>query len=84
MCIGMCIIYRSPGFVSVIKVRRLEWINFVVTFNGGRILKKLPEGKPAGGSKIERSRLRWLDDVEPDLMIMGVRIWTKLTVDGTE
>jgi hypothetical protein len=77
-------IYKSPGIISVIKVRKSEWIKFVAKINNGRRVNKLPEGKPGGERKQGRPRLRWLDDVASNLMIMGVRIWKKVTVDGTE
>jgi hypothetical protein len=77
-------VFKSPGVVSVIKVLRLEWIHFVAKINNGRTVKKLPEGKPGEGSKQGRPRLRWLDDVELDLITVGVRIWKIGTVNGTE
>jgi len=64
--------FKSPGIVSVIKEHKFEWIKHVVRINDGRTVKKLLEGKPGGGSKQGRPRLRWLDDVESDLMIMSV------------
>jgi len=75
---------RSPGAVSVIKVIRVELIRFVGTIDDGRTVKKLLEGKTGEGNKQGRARLRCLDDVGSDLMIMGVRIWKTGTVDGTE
>jgi hypothetical protein len=41
--------------------------------NGARIVKKLLEGKPGGGRKNGRPRLRRTDDVESDLRNMGVK-----------
>jgi hypothetical protein len=38
----------------------------------GRIVKKIFEGKPEEGRKRERPRLRWLEDVEKDLLEMKV------------
>jgi len=65
----------STGVVSVIKVIREEWIRFVAKINDWRTAKKLPEGKPGERSKQGRARLRCLNDVGSDLMIMGVRMW---------
>jgi hypothetical protein len=71
-------IYKPPGIVSVIKVRRLEWPQFVAKMIDGRRVDKLPEGKPGGVRKQGNPRLKFLNDVEWDLMIMCVSIWTKI------
>jgi hypothetical protein len=68
-------IFKSPIFVSVIKERRLEWIKVVAKISDGRRVKELLEGKTGGRSKQGRPRLRWMNDVKSDLMIMGVGIW---------
>ena len=64
--------FKSPGILSVIKLRKLEWIKHFVRINIGRKIKKLSEGKPGEGSKQGTPRLRWLDDVDTGLMIMSV------------
>jgi hypothetical protein len=45
--------FKSPNIVTVIKVRRLEWLGHVVRMDGARIVKKLLEGKPGGGREKE-------------------------------
>jgi hypothetical protein len=52
--------------------------------NGGRIVKKLLEGKPGGERKKGRPRLRWIDYVESDLRNMGVKRWRSRALDRTE
>jgi len=64
--------FKSPGILSVIKLRKLEWIKHFVRINIGRKIKKLSEGKPGERSKPGTPRLRWLDDVDTGLMIMSV------------
>jgi hypothetical protein len=44
--------FQSPNIVTVIKVRRSEWLGYV-RMDGARIVKKLLEGKPGGGRKKE-------------------------------
>jgi hypothetical protein len=62
----------------------VEWFTFVAIITDGRTVSKLQECKPGEGSKQGRPRLRCLDDVGLDLMVMGVRIWKTGTVDGAE
>lgn len=50
--------------------------------DGDRTVRKLVEGKPGGGRKKGRSRLRRMDDVKLDLKNMAVKdgrqeLWTK-------
>jgi len=42
--------------------------------NQGRAVKEIFEGKPEESRK-ERPRLRWLEDVEKDLLEMKVMRW---------
>jgi hypothetical protein len=45
--------FKSPDILTVIKVRRLEYVGHDVGMNGERMVKKLLEGKPGGGEKKE-------------------------------
>jgi hypothetical protein len=50
--------------------------------DGKRKVKKLLEGKPGGGKKKGRLRLKWMDDVEVDVRNMAVKsgeqeLWTE-------
>jgi hypothetical protein len=49
--------FKSPNIITVLKVRRLEWLGHV-RMDGARIGKNLLEGKPGGGRKKGRPRLR--------------------------
>jgi hypothetical protein len=40
--------FKSPDIVTVIEVRRLEWLGHVVRTDCARTVKKLLEGKPGG------------------------------------
>ena len=37
--------YKTPDIVSIIKIRRLEWLGHVVRMNETRSVKKIFEGK---------------------------------------
>jgi hypothetical protein len=40
--------FKSPAIVTVIKVRRLEWLRHVVRMDGARTVTVSLEGKPGG------------------------------------
>jgi hypothetical protein len=75
--------FKSPNIVTIITVRKLEWLEHI-RMGGARIVKKLLEGKPGGGTKKGRPRLRWIDKVESDLRIVGVKRWSSRALDRTE
>jgi Flp pilus assembly protein TadB len=45
---------------------------------GGRIPKRVLEWKPMGRRNRGRPRRRWIEDIEKDIQIMGIRGWRKL------
>jgi len=52
--------------VTVIKIRRLEWLGHVSRLNETRSVKKIFEGKLEGRRGRGRPILRWIKDVEGD------------------
>jgi hypothetical protein len=46
--------------------------------------KKIMTTKIEGTSKRERPRKRWIDEVEEDLKIMGIRNWYAVAKDRQE
>jgi len=70
--------------VTVIKVSRWEWVGHVAGMDGGRTVMKLRKAKPGGGTKAWKPRLRWMDDVELDLMTMGVKRKRTRALDRVE
>jgi hypothetical protein len=76
--------YKSQDIVSVIKVRRLEWLGHGTRMNKARIVKKIFEEKLGGRREVERPRLRWIDDVEDDLRNMGIKRWRIKALDRVE
>ena len=67
--------YKTPDTVSIIEIRRLEWLGHVVRMNETRSVKKIFEGKLEGRRSRGRPRLRWINDVEDDLRKLGVKRW---------
>jgi hypothetical protein len=69
--------HKSQDTVTAIKIRRLEWFGHVIGMNEARIVKKIFEEKLEGRRGRGRPRQRWIDDVEEDLRILGVKGWRR-------
>ena len=65
--------YKSQDIVTVIKIRRLEWLGYVIRMNEARSVMKIFDGKLVGRRGRGRPRLRWINDVEDDLRKLGVK-----------
>ena len=50
----------------------------MMRMEGKRIPKRVLEWKPTGRRNRGRSRKRWIEDIEEDIQIMGIRGWRKL------
>jgi hypothetical protein len=61
--------------VTEVKLRRLEWLGHLIRTENNRIPKIVSDAKLDGKRKVERPKLRWLDDVQEDLKIIGIRRW---------
>jgi hypothetical protein len=69
--------YRKPYIVTTIKLKRSYWAGYVVRMSDDGTVKKVFLGKPDGRRKAGRPKLRWLDCIENDLQLMGVKRWRK-------
>jgi hypothetical protein len=49
-----------------------------------RMPKRILEWKPVGRRNRERPRKRWIEDIEEDIQIMGIRGWRKLCKERGE
>ena len=65
--------YKSQDIVTVINIRRLEWLGHVIRMNETRAVKKIFKGKLEGRRGRRRPRLRWINDAEDDLRKLGVK-----------
>ena len=76
--------YKSQDIVTVIKIRRLEWLGHVSRMKETRSVKKICEGKLEGRRGRGRPRLRWINDVEDDLRKLGVKRWRRKALNREE
>jgi hypothetical protein len=76
--------YKSQDIITVMKIRRLEWLGHVIRMDETGSVKKIFEGKSEGRRGRGRPRLRWINDVEDDLRKLGVKRWRAKVLDRVE
>jgi hypothetical protein len=76
--------YKSQDTVSVINIRRSEWLGHIIRINEARTAKKIFEGKLEGRRGRGRPRLRWINKVEDDLRRIGVKRWRMKALEREE
>ena len=69
--------------MTVIKIRRLEWLGHLIRMNETRSVK-IFEGKLEGRRGRGQPRLRWINDVEDDLRKLIVKRWRTKALDREE
>jgi len=74
----------SADIVTFIKSRRIAWLGHVMRMDGGRMPRRILELKPMGRRIRVRPRERWIEDVEEDIQMMGIKGWRKLSKERTE
>jgi len=62
----------------------MEWIGHVVRMDQGRTVKKVLESRPEGSRRRGRPRLRWMENVEKDLLELKFKRWRQKAVDKEE
>jgi hypothetical protein len=76
--------YKSQDIITVIKIRRVEWLGPIIRMDESRSVKKIFEGKLEGRRGRGRPRLRWINDVEDDLRKLGVKRWRTKALDRVD
>jgi hypothetical protein len=66
--------------VRCIKIRRIAWLGHVMWMDGKGIPTRVLEWKPTGRRIRGRPRERWIEDVEEDIQLMGIRGWRKIII----
>jgi hypothetical protein len=74
----------NADIVRFINSRRMAWLGHVMRMDRGRMPRRILEWKPMGRRIGGRPRKRWIEDVEEDIQMMGIRGWRKLSKERTE
>jgi hypothetical protein len=69
---------KNADIVRYVKSQRMAWLGHVMRMEGERIPKRVREWKPMGRRNRGRPRKRWIEDIEKDIQIVGIRGWRKL------
>ena len=68
-------LYSSPNIVTVIKLRRMRWAEYIALMEKGRGLYRDLVGKPEGKRPLWRPRHRWEGNIKVDLEKWDVGVW---------
>jgi hypothetical protein len=76
-------LYYSTNIISIIKSRRMRWARHVARMGEKRNVYRLLVGKPEGKRPLGRSRRRWMDNINIDLLAIGLSVvyWIGLAQD---
>jgi hypothetical protein len=69
------LIKNADTIVRYVKSRRMAWLGHGMRMDGERIPQRVLEWKPMGRRNRGRPRKRWIEDIEKDIEIMGIRGW---------
>ena len=69
---------KNADIMRFVKSKRMVWLGHVMRMEGKRIPKRVLEWKPTGRRNRGRPRKRWIEDIDEDIQIMGIRGWRKL------
>jgi hypothetical protein len=67
-------LYSSPSIIRIIKSRRMRRAGHVARMGEKRNLYRLLVGKPEGRRPLGRPRRRWMDNINMDLLEIGVNV----------
>jgi hypothetical protein len=55
----------------------MAWLGHVMGMDGGRMPRRILEWNPMCRTIRDRPRKRWIEDVEEDIQMTGIRGWKK-------
>ncbi|KAJ4444925.1 hypothetical protein ANN_06724 [Periplaneta americana] len=74
-------LYKDSSIVTDIKIRRLEWLGHIIRMDNNNIPKRLLDATLSGKRRAGRPKLRWLDDVQDDLVKAGIKRWRRRALE---
>jgi hypothetical protein len=76
-------LYSSPSIIRIIKLRMMRWAGHVARMGEKRKSYGLLVGKPEGKRPLGRLRHRWIDNINTDLLEIGLSVvdWIGLAWD---
>ena len=77
------VLYCSLNIVRVIKWRRMRWAGHVACMGEEWEAYRVLVGKPEGKRPLGRPRLRWVDNIRMDVLVVGCGYmdWSGLAQD---
>jgi transcription termination factor 2 len=74
-------IFRIYCIVRFVKARRINWIGHVERMEDSRMPKRVMREKICTRRKRGRPKVRWVGDVQEDLLEMGIEGWRRKAQD---
>jgi hypothetical protein len=74
--------YNEPDIMKVFKLDRLRWLGHIFIMHEQNPCRKVTLHKPEDTRRDCRPATGWLDSIEEDIKIMGVRNWRRKTGSG--
>ena len=75
---------ENADIVRFIKCKRIAWLGHVMRMGDKRIPKRILEWRTIGTRIRGRPRKRWVEDIEEDMQITGIRRWRKQSEERAE
>jgi hypothetical protein len=73
--------YQDLDLVTTIRKSRLKWLGHVHRMNSQRGPKMALQGNHRGRRRKGKRRRMWLDDVQDDMIKVGVKRWRTKAMD---
>ncbi|GFX95670.1 uncharacterized protein TNCV_4885961 [Trichonephila clavipes] len=67
--------YKVSDIVNFIKLQRIKWAGHVVRMDENRTTKQVFNAQTIGTQRKVRANLRWIDDLEKDLLVLRTKNW---------